>query len=102
MVRSTKRRTGGEMTSPQTMTSVTLPGRLGHPEFELRTDPRSDPRMVRALAAHDMDRLAAPAPVSPADPIEARLDFIGAAEEGFEQFFREPVADPPTVTAVAH
>ena len=90
------------MTSPQTMTSVTLPGRLGHPEYELRTDPRSDPRMVRAMAAYDMDGLAAPAPVSPDDPIEARLDFIGAAEEGFEQFFAALMADLPPVPGVAH
>lgn len=80
---------------------VTPPGRLGHPEYELRSDPRSDPRMVAVLAAHGMDGLVAPAPVSPEDPLPARLEFMATAERDFEAFFADLVANLPAVPGVA-
>lgn len=65
----------------------TLPGRLGHPDYELRSDPRADPRMVAALAPYGVDQQAAPAPVSVQDPLEARLAYLAEAEAGFEGLF---------------
>ena len=81
---------------------VTPPGRLGHPEYELRSEPRSDPRMVAAMAAFGMDGLAAPAPVSAGDAIEARLEFMAAAESGFEAFFAGLMANLPPVPGISH
>ena len=87
--------------TPSAAPSVTPPGRLGHPEYELRTDPRSDPRMVAALAPFGIDGLADPAPVSPDDPLEARLAFVAAAEEGFEALFAGLVAGLPPVPGIS-
>lgn len=64
-----------------------LPGRLGDPDADLRSDPRSDPRMLAAFAPYGLDRRAEPPPVSPDDPLEARLAHLAAAEEGFEGLF---------------
>lgn len=83
-------------------TTRTLPGRLGHPDYDLRTDPRSDPRMIAALAPFGVDALAAPSPVSPDDPLPDRLEFVAAAEAGFEALFAGLVADLPPVPGVAH
>jgi len=83
-------------------TSPALPGRLGHPEYELRTDPRSDPRMVAALAPYGVDQRAAPATVSPRDPLEARLAYLAETEAGFEALFAALVADLPPVAGVIH
>ncbi|WP_445506466.1 alpha/beta hydrolase fold domain-containing protein [Niallia sp. 03190] len=81
---------------------VTLPGRLGNPNFELRTDPRSDPRMVAAMAAFNLDGLTAPSPVSPRDPLEDRLKFLAAAESGFEALFAGLMAELPPVPGILH
>ncbi|MDT5104887.1 MAG: acetyl esterase, partial [Mycobacterium sp.] len=35
--------------------NVKLPGRLGDPALEMRSDPRSDPRMVAAFAPFGLD-----------------------------------------------
>jgi acetyl esterase len=80
----------------------TLPGRLGHPDYELRTDPRSDPRMVATLAVFGLDGLVAPAPVSSADPLSARLEYITQAESGFEQVFAGLFAGLPPVPGIDH
>ena len=82
--------------------SVPLPGRLGHPEYELRTDPRADPRMVAALAPYGVDERAAPAPLSPDDPIEARLAYLAEAEAAFEGLFAALMADLPPVPGITH
>jgi acetyl esterase len=60
-------------TSNKDTSQATLPGRLGHPDLELRTDPRSDPRMVAALAAFGMDTAAAPPPMDSSAPREPCL-----------------------------
>ena len=39
------------------------PGRLGRPELDLGSDPRSDPRMVAALVPFGLHKIAAPPPV---------------------------------------
>ncbi len=86
--------------TPPPATSPALPGRLGHPEYELRTDPRADPRMITALAPYGVDQRAAPAPVSPQDPLEARLAYLAEAEAGFEALFAALVAGLPPVAGV--
>lgn len=85
---------------PPAATLPTLPGRLGHPEYELRSDPRADPRMVAALAPYGVDQRAAPAPVSPQDPLEARLAYLAEAEAGFEGLFAALMAGLPPVAGV--
>ena len=77
------------------------PGRLGHPEYELRSDPRADPRMVAALAPFGVDQRAEPAPVSTADPLEARLAYLAEAESAFEGLFVALMADLPAVPGVS-
>ena len=69
-------------TSDKDTSQATLPGRLGHPDLELRTDPRSDPRMVAALATFGMDTAAAPPPMDSSAPRETLLEFCAAAETG--------------------
>jgi acetyl esterase len=78
-----------------------LPGRLGRPELELGSDPRSDPRMVAALAPFGLDKTAAPPPVGPEAPREALLEFCAAAEAGFEGLLGALAADLPPVEGVA-
>jgi acetyl esterase len=63
------------------------PGRLGDPERDLASDPRADPRMVAALAPFGLDKAAAAPPLGPDAPLEARLEFTTASEDGFEAVF---------------
>jgi len=48
------------MTTTSQAGAVPLPGRLGNPAPDLRSDPRADPRMVAALATVGMDTPGAP------------------------------------------
>ncbi len=77
-----------------------LPGRLGHPDVELGTDPRSDPRMVAALAAFGMDTAAAPPPMDGSAPRETLLEFCAAAETGFEAMFDALVTGLPQISGL--
>jgi acetyl esterase len=76
------------------------PGRLGRPELELGSDPRSDPRMVAALAPFGFDKAAAPPPVGPDAPRDALLEFCATAEVGFEGLLGAFIADLPPVEGV--
>lgn len=67
--------------------SAQLPGRLGDPERCLRTDPRTDPRIVAALAPFGLDVNSAPAPIGPDAPREQQLELAMGAEAGFEAVF---------------
>ena len=77
-----------------------LPGRLGSPEMILRDEPRVDPRLVAALAPFELDGAAQPAPFGDDAPLEAKLAFCTAAEEGFEGLFVAMAADIPVVEGV--
>ena len=79
---------------------ATLPGRLGHPELELRTDPRSDPRMVAALAPFGMDTAAAPPPIDGTAALETRLEFCATAEIGFEALFDALMTGLPEISGL--
>lgn len=78
----------------------TLPDRLGHPDYELRSDPRADPRMVAALAPYGVDQRTAAAPVSVQDPLEARLAYMAEAEAVFEGLFAGMMAGLAPVAGV--
>lgn len=80
--------------------SPRLPGRLGSPDLTLRDDPRSDPRMIAAMEPFGLDVAPAPAPVSAESPLEDLLEFVAAAEEGFEGLFAAVSAAMEPVTGV--
>src|ERR1700736_1805467 len=50
-------------------------GRLANPDCTLGTDPRSDPRMVAALAPYGLDGLVPEFPVTADSPLADRLAF---------------------------
>src|SRR3954447_8114433 len=66
---------------------VALPGRLGNPAGDLRSDPRADPRMGAARAPFGLDTAGEAPPVDAASPRAAQLEFLAAAETGFEGLF---------------
>lgn len=78
----------------------TAPGRLGDPDLELCSDPRSDPRMVAALAPFGLHTAVAPPPVTPASPRDALLEFCVGAETGFEAVFEALMAGLSPVEGV--
>ncbi|MEV2192077.1 alpha/beta hydrolase fold domain-containing protein [Streptomyces phaeochromogenes] len=79
-------------------TAIARPGRLGESTHSLRTDPRTDPRVVEALAPFGLDENVAPAPLGPDAPRAQLLEFVTAAEAGTEELLAalvdglEPVA----------
>jgi acetyl esterase len=85
-----------------TTSSAQAPGRLGDPAMDLRTDPRSDPRMVAALAQFDLDVAQPPPPIDHTSPREEQLAFIDAREDDFEAIFEALSADLPPVDGVIH
>ena len=64
-----------------------LPGRLGSPSMTIRDDPRADPRMIAAMEPFGLGDPPAPAPVSAESSIDELLEYVTAAEEGFENLF---------------
>jgi acetyl esterase/lipase len=75
------------MTTTSDAKVTSAPGRLGDPDRDLRSDPRSDPRMVAALAPFGLDTNGEAPPVTPQHPREEQLAFVAASEEGFEGLF---------------
>jgi acetyl esterase len=67
--------------------NVKLPGRLGDPGLELRSDPRSDPRMLAAFAPFGLDVTAPPLPVDRQSPVEEVLAVAAATEQDFDAVF---------------
>src|SRR5271163_51082 len=57
-------------------------GRLANPDCTLGTDPRSDPRMVKAFAQFGLDNNAPVLPFTVDSPLEERRAFAGMVEEG--------------------
>lgn len=82
-------------------TDPARPGRLGDPERSLGTDPRSDPRMVAALAPFGMDANGAEVPLPSGMSSEEILATCGAFEEGFGQVFGALAAGNQPVSGVA-
>lgn len=65
----------------------TLPGRLGNPDHSLASDPRSDPRMVAAMAPFGLHERPEAAPVSADSPIEELSAFCKAIEPNYDLVF---------------
>jgi acetyl esterase/lipase len=90
------------MTTPQDRpaVSISLPGRLGDPASDFRSDRRTDPRMLEGLTPFGMDRHV-PAPATgPDDTLEDRLAFAVEAEGGFEGLFAANVEGLPEIAGV--
>jgi acetyl esterase len=80
-------------------------GRLANPGCSLGTDPRSDPRMVKAFAPFGIDALLPELPVTVDSPLDDRLDFTAETEQMigpvFEAFAQAmPIAEGVTTTNV--
>lgn len=77
------------MTASAAETTVppALPGRLGNPDLDLRSDPRTNPRLLAALAAFGLDAPASPPPLTRNDAVESVAEFVGQAEAGFEGLY---------------
>ncbi|GAB3274719.1 alpha/beta hydrolase fold domain-containing protein [Kineosporia babensis] len=67
--------------------NVDQPGRLGDPDRNLKTDPRTDVRLARLLGQYGLDQNAQPASFGPDAPREQLLEYVQAAEDGNAQFF---------------
>ena len=80
--------------------NVKLPGRLGDPTLELRSDPRADPRMVALLAPFGLDTEAVALPVNRQSPVEDLLAVAAATEQAFDDVFAALLADVPKATGV--
>ena len=78
-----------------------LPGRLGDPARTLATDPRSDPRMLAAMAPFRLGERTSPPRASPKDPLELRMAFSRRAESRLEALMDALLADLPPVEGVA-
>src|SRR6476659_1993492 len=57
-------------------------GRLADPECTLGGDPRSDPRMIKALAEFGLDGNLPEVPLTVDSPLEERLAFVAMNEDG--------------------
>lgn len=83
-------------TSPQNRThheQPILPGRLADANKVLKDDPRADPRLIAALAPFGLDNAPPPAPVTAESPLEEKLAYLSAAEQGYEGLFATLYAD---------
>ena len=83
-----------------TIGEPTLPGRLGRPDSDLRSDVRSDPRMVASLASFGLDVQGPPPPVQASSTLAEKLAYIDAAEGGFEGLFAALAAGLPEVAGL--
>ena len=77
-----------------------LPGRLGNPDQVLKTDPRTDPRLVAACAPFKLDVALPPVPVNADSPLSEKLDFCAASEAGMTTTFTAQFADLPAIPNV--
>ncbi|WP_336027097.1 alpha/beta hydrolase fold domain-containing protein [Geodermatophilus sp. FMUSA9-8] len=81
------------MTLTPDRTSAPLPGRLGDPAAEYRTDDRADRRLRETLARYGLDAQAAPPPFGPEAPLEDKLVFVRGAHDGFEGLYAAVAAE---------
>ncbi len=84
-----------------TAASPKLPGRLGDPNLTLATDPRTDPRVIAALAQSGMDAVEEAPSVGPGSPYAEIIEYVGALEAGIDAVNREMFGRLPPVTGVA-
>ena len=77
-----------------------LPGRLGNPDQVLKTDPRTDPRLVAACAPFKLDVALPPVPVNADSPLAEKLRFCAESEAGMTTTFTAQFADLPAIPNV--
>ena len=82
-----------------------LNGRLANPDTTLGTDPRSDPRMVAALAPFGLDGNTPPPPVTADASLQDRFAYVAQMEEAFTEVLDAlaqagPVSEGVTTEAV--
>ena len=77
-----------------------LPGRLGNPDHVLKTDPRTDPRLVAACAPFKLDVALPPVPVNADSPLPEKLRFCAESEAGMAAVFTAQLADLPAIPHV--
>ncbi len=70
-------------------------GRLADPARDLRTDPRTDPALLAALAAFGLDAAAGPPPLDRSAGAAAIAEFVGGAEAAFEGLYAALPNDLP-------
>jgi hypothetical protein len=70
-------------------------GRLADPDRDLRSDPRTDPRLLAALAAFGLDAPAAPPPFGRSAGQAAIAEFVGGADAAFEGLYAALPNDLP-------
>ena len=80
--------------------SPILPGRLGDPTMVIKTDPRSDPRMVAAMTPIGLDVAPEPAGVDINSAPNDLLEYALAAEEGFGALGGVLAMNAPPITNV--
>jgi len=84
------------------MATPMLPGKLGNPDMQIDTDPRSDPRMVAALAPLGLAGAPEPAPVDINSSIDALLEYASLTEEGYDALGGVLTANAPAIEGVNH
>ncbi|KAJ9638975.1 hypothetical protein H2201_005884 [Coniosporium apollinis] len=62
-------------------------GRLGDPNMDMRTDPRMDPNLLKAMAAVGLNAYAADPPIRRSDPHEQKLEYVKNVNSNFNAFF---------------
>ncbi|OBI77003.1 alpha/beta hydrolase fold domain-containing protein [Mycobacterium sp. E740] len=75
-------------------------GRLADPDCTLGTDPRSDPRMVKAFAPFGLDGRMPAAPLTVDSPLEERIAFATFSEDGRGAIFDALCQDLPVASGV--
>ena len=90
------------MTTPVSHTNdlPLLPGRLGDPERVLKTDPRTDSRLVAACGPYGLAAALPPIPVNADSPLQDKLDFSAANEAGMAKVFAALFEDLPEIQNV--
>ena len=83
-----------------TASTPILPGRLGSPGMVLKDDPRADPRMIAAMVQLGLAGASEPMPVDADSSLDELLEFLGAAETGFEELFSGLAMSQPAVEGV--
>ena len=79
---------------------INLPGRLGNEEMTLRTDPRTDPRMLDGLIAVGLDGRGDAPPVTLDSPHDQLFEFISGVELFFQKVIQDCFSNLPPVDGV--
>jgi acetyl esterase len=88
------------MSQAQMINELDLPGRLGDSTRILKTDSRSDPRLIAALAPLGLGGAPTPVPVTQNDTLQAKLEYLAATEAAFDGLFGTLVTGLPPITNV--